>query len=350
MGKSEILHEDYKQVLSREYPWSRLKDKTVLITGGGGFLAGHLIRTLIYISEQCDFSLKIITTSRDIIQTAEKYRVEKTLFPHLSFIEWDLLSNQKFDCDVNFVLHTASAASPTVFNADPTSAILPNTVGTINLFSSLQSCQIENFLFMSTSGVYGFMPDNDRPNKENVFGSLDPALPESVYLESKRMGETISFAWGKKFRKPVTTVRPSISYGPGINFNDGRSFADFIEALVLNRNIVLESDGMAYRNFCYVSDVVAGIILVLLSGENGEAYNLATETEIKIKDLAFKLTNEVFPEKKLSVVFNQDRPRTRRVEFSRTQVDCKKIRDLGWSEMVGLTKGFKRTVESYSVG
>ena len=133
-----------------------------------------------------------------------------------------------------------------------------------NFLNNIKNSNLERIVYISTSGVYGFIPDKERPNNESTFGSLDNTLPQSVYLESKRMGETITLVWGKKFSVPVTIVRPSICYGPGIDFDDGRSFADFIKALVMSEDIILESDGKVFRNFCYVTDVIAGIFLVLL--------------------------------------------------------------------------------------
>ena len=343
----KILKKDYEQIALRRYPWEKFKNKTIMITGGSGFLAKYLINSIDYISKVFDYDIKVLVTTRDINRTKTLYSNKNIDSSLLTFIQWDLTRSIEIDREVNFVIHAASAASPRIFKLDPTSAVIPNTVGIINLFSSLGSGSLENFLYLSTSGVYGFIPDKERPNNESTFGSLDNTLPQSVYLESKRMGETITLVWGKKFSVPVTIVRPSICYGPGIDFDDGRSFADFIKALVMSEDIILESDGKVFRNFCYVTDVIAGIFLVLLKGIDGEAYNLATENEIRIRDLASKLVNEFFPEKNLKVVFSKKPSAVDRVQFTRTQVDCSKIKHLGWEETVSIADGFKRTIASY---
>ena len=340
---NRILLEDCQNIAIRDAPWSKLRGKIVLVTGACGFLARHLIRFFDYLSTANGMAITVKATTRNPHLASQVYADNASV----KIIDWDLAEPNFSLGAVDFVIHMASAASPLLFSKEPLSAISPNTVGTTNVIKSIQIDRLENFLYMSTSGVYGFLPDSKRPNSESTFGVFDHTLPESVYLQSKRMGETISLAWCRSHSLPATIVRPSICYGHGVPFNDGRSFADFIAALVLNKNIVLETDGEAYRNYCYVSDVVAGILLVLLKGGIGEAFNLATDDEIKIKNLAYKLVHEVFPDKNLKVIFRPKKESGSRVQFMRTQVDCSKIKELGWSEFHSINDGFERTVESY---
>jgi nucleoside-diphosphate-sugar epimerase len=203
-------------------------------------------------------------------------------------------------------------------------------------------------LFFSTSGVYGYVDPLAYPIKEDHFGSLDPTDLASCYLESKRMGENMCIAWLNQYGIPVKIVRPAITYGPGVKLDDGRSFADFISNIVNNQDIALYSDGQVLRNYCYIADVTLGFFIVLLKGETGQAYNVATDQEIRVVDLAHKLANEIFPEKKLKVVMRQDQTRKYlRVDSPRTAVDITKLKALGWKLNFPLAEGFRRTVKSY---
>ena len=299
---NNILNEDFSRILHNKFSWKKLKNSSILITGASGYLANYLIKYLLYLNEKENLNIKIIGTTRDIKKTKKKfssYLGNKKLF----FFQTDLLSDLNIKEKIDYIIHMASLASPKYYESQPVNVMEPNITGTINLLNLSRKIKIKKFLFISTSGVYGFLEDNKRPNNESTFGFLDNTLPESIYLESKRMAETICVAYKNQYKIPISIVRPSISYGPGITLNDGRSFADFINNILKNQDIKLFSKGNVMRNFCYISDVISGILLILIKGENGESYNLASEKEISIKMLADFLVKKVFPEKKLKVQF-----------------------------------------------
>jgi nucleoside-diphosphate-sugar epimerase len=207
--------------------------------------------------------------------------------------------------------------------------------------------KVKGFLFFSTSGVYGKLEDSQYPaNEESFNGYLNPIDLSSCYLESKRMGENLCIAYMYQYGVPIKIVRPSICYGPGIKLNDGRVFANFISSILNKQDIVLTSDGNDYRNFCYVADVIYGFFTVMIIGEKGQAYNVATEEEIKIIDLANLLVNKIFKELNLKVIIKKELNYLR-TEFSRTQMDVNKLKALGWTTNFSLEQGFKRTIESY---
>ncbi|MFZ2654178.1 MAG: NAD-dependent epimerase/dehydratase family protein, partial [Victivallales bacterium] len=231
---------------------------------------------------------------------------------------------------------------------DPAGTIRSNVIGTANLLKLAVEKKTKCFLFFSTSGVYGFVDSERYPLKEDCFGFLNPTDLASCYLESKRMGENMCVAWMHQYGVPVKIVRPSITYGPGFKLDDGRSFADFISNIINKQDIVLYSDGKALRNYCYLADATLGFFIVMLKGKNGEAYNIGSDKEISIVDLATLLTEKVFPELKLKVLFKKDEGMNYlRMNFARTVVDISKARGLGWQINYSIEDGFKRTVESF---
>jgi nucleoside-diphosphate-sugar epimerase len=145
---------------------------------------------------------------------------------------------------------------------------------------------------------------------------------------------------------PVKIIRPSICYGNGVKLNDGRIFATFISSILNKQDIILTSDGNDYRNFCYVADAVLGFFIVMIKGKVGQAYNVATEEETKIIDLANLLTNKIFKKLNLKVIIKKEQNYLR-TEFSRTQMNIDKLKALGWTLNFPLEEGFKRTIESY---
>jgi nucleoside-diphosphate-sugar epimerase len=161
------------------------------------------------------------------------------------------------------------------------------------------------------------------------------------------MGENLCVSWFHQKNIPVKIIRPFHTYGPGLKQNDGRVYADFIYSILENRNIVLNSRGEAKRAFCYMSDAIAGILLVTLNGKAGEAYNLGNPSEEwSIYEAAMKAT-ECYPERRLKVTVIDDQIVSGYIKSRviRNCPDIKKINALGWKPEVTLIEGFKRTIK-----
>ena len=203
------------------------------------------------------------------------------------------------------------------------------------------------FLFFSSGAVYGSIENNLLANDESKFGSLDPFLVESCYPESKRMGESMCKAWFSQYQVPVKVVRPFHTYGPGVQLDDGRVFADFVRNIVNNENITMNSDGSAKRTFCYLADATIAFFSVLLRGNVGEVYNVSGDKQVSVLELANVLV-EMFPEKKLKVIkketTNKNYLRTTTPDFL---PGVSKLAQLGWKPVYSIENGFKRMIKSF---
>ncbi len=185
---------------------------------------------------------------------------------------------------------------------------------------------------------------------ENDYGYLDPTQVRSCYAESKRAGETLCISWMHQFGIPVKIVRPFHTYGPGMDLNDGRVYADFIADIVKNKDIVMQSDGKAVRAFCYLKDATLGFIYILLKGDKGNAYNVGNILgRSSIIDLAGKLIN-LFPEKKLNLIQKEVTSQSYLQSVVNINLpDATKLIKLGWQPATSIEEGFKRTVISYNL-
>lgn len=345
--RNRIIESDLRYITKASLPWEVFKDRTVLITGAAGLLPAYMVETFLYLNETKSFNTQVIGFVRNLEKAQERFSYYRDN-ARLTLMVKNVCEEMEINRDIDYIIHAASPASPKIFQMDPVGTILPNIIGTANLLKLAVKKQVKRFLFFSTSGVYGHVNEANYPIKEKCFGYLNPFKIESCYLESKRMGETMCIAWMDQYGVPVIVVRPAITYGPGLQLDDGRSFADFIASIVNHKNIELYSDGQALRNFCYIADATLGFFLVLLKGMVGEAYNVAAEHEIRIIDLAKLLVEKVFPERKLEVVKKKDATKEyTRMNFSRTAVDVTKLKALGWKYGFPLEEGFKRTVESF---
>jgi nucleoside-diphosphate-sugar epimerase len=249
---------------------------------------------------------------------------------------------------VDLLVHAASQASPKYFATDPVGTFEANVIGTRNMLEVARNAKSAGFLFFSSGEVYGERANLSVPATESSYGYLDPINLRSCYAEGKRAGETLCACWHDQFGIPAKIVRVSHTYGPGMDLNDGRVFADFVADIVGGRNIVMKSDGSTRRSFCYLADATVAYFTVLLRGNSGEAYNVGSDSECSILDLAEMLCG-IFPERNLKVI-RQERNQDDTYVASAIaggHFDLSKIRSLGWEPTTSIEEGFKRTVRSY---
>jgi UDP-glucuronate decarboxylase len=345
---NKTIFNDLSNIINAPIEWGRFSGKTILISGANGFLPAYMVETLLLLLNNDTIKdTKILALVRNIDKAKARFKnyLEND---NLEFIVQDVSDPINIDCTVDFIIHAASQASPKYYGIDPVGTLSANILGTINLLKIAQKNSIQSFLYFSSSEVYGILDETKIPTKESDFGYIDPTNVRSCYAESKRMGETICVSWLKQYNIPVKIVRPFHTYGPGMALDDGRVYADFIADIVNNRDIVMKSDGLAMRSFCYLADATIAFFLVLLNGNNGEAYNVGnSDCETSILNLANKLVS-LFPEKRVKVLTKN----TKNIHYLKSAVsrncpDMTKINNLGWYPKTNINDGFYKTINSY---
>lgn len=344
-----IIRSDLERIAAYDLPWSRLADSVIIVTGGSGFLASYLVKSLLIASELYGLSLKVICVARN--EHSVKTRLAAYL-EHSSlrvFIHDIALPLPADFPPADFIVHSASQASPKFYGIDPVGTLMANSAGTIYLLNHAVKHKSRRFLFFSSGEVYGLPANPHLPVTESDYGYLDPIHVRSCYAESKRIGETMCASWSQQFDLHTSVVRPFHTYGPGIALDDGRVFADFVGDVLAQRDIVLKSDGSAQRPFCYIEDATVGFITVLLKGETAEAYNVANpSTEISMLNLANLVAN-LFPERGIGVR-SEIPPSSSAYLKSPIIQSCpsiRKINQIGWEPQIGLVEGFRRTISSF---
>ena len=308
-------------------------NRKILISGGAGFIGSHL----------CDFFIKNgdIVWCIDNFITSERKNIQH-LLDNKNFVlfEKDLIEfdekeiNEKFD----YVLHFASPASPVDYMKYPIETLKVNSAGTEKMLNiALKSKSI--FLFASTSEVYGdpLIPVQN----EEYWGNVNPIGVRSVYDEGKRYGEAITMAYHRKFKLNTKIIRIFNTYGPKMRLNDGRVIPNFIYCALNNKPLPIYGDGKQTRSFCYIDDLIEGIIKIL-EVEYNLPINLGNPEEFTIIELAEKI-EKIFG-KKLGIKYLPglpDDPKKRKPDITL----ARKL--LSWEPEVSLEKGLRKTIEYY---
>lgn len=345
--KNKIVAADLNDIASSSIDWSKFKNSSILITGGGGLLGSYIIKSFLYANEIYNLKLSVICISKS--SKGIKYRLNDWKDnENLQIVLHDVIDKLPISIPkVEYIIHAASNASPMFYSSDPIGTILANSSGTTELLKFGSKCNLKKFLFFSSGEVYG--ETGNELIKEDTFGYLNPVKQRSAYAESKRLGEALCSAFAYQHSMNIAIVRPFHTYGPGIDFKDGRVFSDFVANVVKKENINLTSDGDAKRPFCYISDAVIAFIEILNSEDKFNAFNVSNpNAEISIKDLATMLS-ELFSDRDIEVVQSDTKSTESYLKSPiMRQVPCiNKIRELGWEPKVGLKEGFTKTISSF---
>lgn len=302
----------------------------ILITGGAGFLGSHLSRKLITQGHEI-FCL-------DNLYTGQLKNIADLLDnPNFTFINQDVV--QPVDIDVNGIFNLACPASPIHYQSDPVRTIRTNVQGAINVLD-LASKMNARVLQASTSEVYG--DPKVSPQPESYWGNVNPIGIRSCYDEGKRAAETLFTDYRRQYGTDIRIARIFNTYGPSMSINDGRVVSNFICQAIKNQPITVYGDGKQSRSFCYVSDLIEGLIRLFFSEDIQGPVNLGNPSPRNMYQLATEIISIVGSNSK--VIYEElpaDDPVTREPDISIAR------QILDWNPKVSLEDGLKLTVEYF---
>jgi nucleoside-diphosphate-sugar epimerase len=345
---STIISQDLDQILSADLPWTRLAGKTVIVTGAGGFLPSWFVFTLMRLND-----LGRQPPCRLVAVVRDRQGALERLAPFVGRNDFQLITADLSEAflpplPVNYIIHAASPASPRQYMADPVGTLSVNTEGTTHLLRLAHANPSSCLMFFSSGEVYGQTPDG--LIDEDAYGYLDPTDPRSCYGEAKRAGEALCVAWSRQYGVDTRIVRPMHTYGPGIGLGDGRVFSDFTDDIISGRDILLKSDGLVRRPFCYVADAMLGYFTVLFKGETARPYSVGNDLAVlSIRELAELLVDRAFPERNLKVRYTDPNGASGNSasQIKGSTPDLTRLRALGWVPRTDPITGFQRTVRSF---
>lgn len=302
--------------------------RTVLVTGGAGFIGSHLCQQLVKDN-------KVICV--DNLITGEKDNIGNLLeHPHFTLIEKDIIEPLNIQEHIDELYDLACPASPPDYQRYPIETLMVCSYGVKNMLD-LAVKNNAKFLHASTSEVYG--NPEEHPQKETYWGNVNPIGVRSCYDEGKRFAESLIVNYRQKYGLDATIARVFNTYGPRMRLDDGRVVSNFVTQALKGANVTVYGDGSQTRSFCYISDMIDGILKLMESTETGPM-NLGNPTEMTVLELAKKVSALAGSSSK--IVFKElpaDDPTQRRPDISLAK------KRLGWEPKVSLDEGLKETIK-----
>ena len=302
---------------------------TAVVTGGAGFLGSHLCDTLV--AE----GFRVVCV--DNLETGSLQNVEHLRGDGFVFVHHDLTGHLDVDEPVDFVFHLASPASPIDYLRLPLQTLKVGSYGTHNALG-LAKWKRARFLLASTSEVYGDPAVHPQP--ETYWGNVNPIGPRGVYDEAKRYAEALTMAYHRQQGVDTCIVRIFNTYGKRMRPHDGRAIPTFVRQALANEPLTVFGDGSQTRSFCYVDDLVRGLVLLARSGEHLPV-NIGNPQELTLLELAQAVIDVTGS--KSEIVFEAlpvDDPQVRQPDITRAR------QLLGWEPQVTLDQGLRRMLET----
>lgn len=306
--------------------------KRILVTGGAGFLGSNLCQRLV--EDKNNYVVAL-----DNLFTGRLSNIEHMLtLPNFEFIQWDVMD--PVDIQVDQIYNAACPASPPAYQMSPTSTTKTCIIGIINMLELAKKYNA-TLLQFSTSEVYGDALVH--PQAENYWGNVNPDGIRSCYDEGKRCAETLCFDYNREFGTHIKVIRIFNTYGPNMDPKDGRVVSNFILQALANENITIYGNGTQTRSFCYVDDLIDGIVAMMNSGSDFMGpVNLGNPGEFTMLELAQKVITMTESQSKLTFCpLPGDDPKQRRPDITLAK------EKLGWEPTILLDEGLEKTISYY---
>src|SRR3982074_336777 len=300
----------------------------VVITGAAGFIGSHLAEALLH--------LGYAVIGIDNLLTGDTANISHLVNRDFTFIKHDVTNYIYIEGPVDFVLHWASPASPIDYLELPIPTLKVGALGTHKALG-LAKAKGATFVIASTSEVYG--DPLEHPQKETYWGNVNPIGPRGVYDEAKRFAEAMTVAYHRYHGLDTKIVRIFNTYGPRMRVNDGRAVPAFISQALRNEDVTVFGDGTQTRSFTYITDLVDGVVRLMLSDVN-DPVNIGDPREMTIRQLAEAIIALTGAKSRIVTrPLPVDDPRVRQPDITRARTL------LGWEPKVPLPDGLRRTLE-----
>lgn len=327
--KNETRNDDIHRVASLDYGWEKLNGKTLLISGGTGFIGSAIIDVVKCRNEKFGNSIRVISLSRHAREDEAGVR----------YLACDVTEEINVPYPVDYILHLASNTHPAQYAKDPVGTIETNVAGCNNLLKLAIKKEAKRFLLASSVEIYGQC--EARPVDETYCGYIDCNTARAGYNEAKRVCESLTQSYRSQYGIDAVTVRLARCFGEDKTKKDTKAMAQFMDCARNGEDIVLKSKGEQRFSYCYYADAVSAIFKVLLDGADGEAYNVADDDDGS--DLA-AIASYLAALCGTKVVFDLQNAVVGASKATFALLNCDKLKKLGWTPLFTLKEGLRRSI------
>ena len=343
---NQVLEEDLRKIVQSKIPFDCVKSGIFFITGATGLVGSMLVKALLYCNKEKNLKITVFAAVRSLEKANDIYK-DFLPDPALRFISVDLENDDlKFDGPIDYIIHTASITKSKIMIEKPVETIKTAVLGTIKTLELAKVKKVKSYVYISSMEMYGTFADSSKMTTEDDLGYINPLAVRSNYPESKRMCENICVSYLSEYQVPVKIARLAQTFGAGILPDENRIFAQFARSVLEQKDIVLHTRGLSEGNYCYISETVEGILLLLIKGENGEAYNIVNENcHTTIAQMAEMIANEIACGK-IKVVF--DIPQKNIYGYAsdtHMKLSSEKMKKLGWQPKIDLKESYLRLIK-----
>lgn len=317
--------EEIKVIAELPYNWEKIKNKTILVSGGTGFIGTAFIEIIKYRNQKYSQRTKVISLSRRGGESSE----------YLESMKSDVKKPVQYGGKIDYVIHLASNTHPKQYAEDPVGTIMTNICGCDNLLK-LAVEKKARFLLASSVEIYG--QGSEIPMNEKYCGYIDCNLARSGYNEAKRTCEALTQSYRSAFGVDAVIARFARVFGADKK-RDTKAMSQFMDNAVLGQDIIMKSKGQQRYSYCYIADAVSGLIKVLLDGQNGEAYNISDNDEgMTLSEYAEYIASLANLKVRYEIENNES---VSKATFA--ILDTRKIKSIGWEPQYSVREGLKRT-------
>jgi len=339
---NKVLEEDFQYIAEALIPWEKFNGRTVLITGGTGFIGSLLVRFFHYLNVKHNRGIKVIALVRD------EEKAKRVIGDcDAVFVKGDVCDIPVIPSDVNYIFHCAATTESKLMIEKPVEVTEGIVLGTNNIMKLACEKKPEGVIYLSSMEVYGRISPKGEKICENDLGSVDILNARSCYPLGKRMAENICFNYYHEYGVPVKIARLAQTFGAGVPKSDNRVFAQFARSVINGEDIVLHTDGSSMGNYCYSADAILGLFFIMFRGENGQAYNVVNEeASMTIKEMAELVAGKIACG---SISIKYDIPEGNIYGYAaanKMKLSADKIKRLGWMPRYGMKDMYERMLRS----
>lgn len=339
---NSVIHRELCILAQNYQSFSYLKNQRILVTGATGLIGSMFIKLLLLANEAHNLSLHIVGHIRN--QQKAMHIFEGYKNDALTLVDDDI---ESLDIPCDYIVHGAAPTQSKFFVAHPVETIRTSVHSTEAMLSLAYKHKVKKMIYLSSMEQYGIPYESGQVMTEEQLGYLDHLNVRSSYSESKRLCECYCKSYAVEFGVPVVMARLAQTFGPGVPVSDNRVFMQFTKSAIQHKHIVLHTKGDSMSNFCYITDALMAILLLMEHGASGEAYNVCNEEETRSIASIAHLVAEYVSDNRSDVIFDipEDVEALGYAPTVHMFLSSKKLKELGWQPQVSMAQAYMRLAE-----